>query len=126
MKVAFVDSSVIVALALNESAMPELRTRLLEFDALYASPLLEAEYASACRRENLAPDARLLNVLEWVVVRRSLRTEIHRTLEAGYVRGADCHHLATALSLAPTPEQLTFLTGDTRQLAVARTLGFQT
>ena len=126
MKVAFVDSSVIVALALNESAVPALRTRLSEFDALYASPLLEAEYASACRRESIAPDARLLNVLEWVVVRRSLRTEIHRTLEAGYVRGADCHHLATALYLAPTPEQLTFLTSDTRQKAVARTLGFQT
>lgn len=126
MNMAFVDSSVIVALALNETAAPELRARLPEFDALYASPLLEAEYASACRRENTVPDTRLLDLLDWVLVRRSLRTEIHRTLDAGYVRGADCHHLATALYLAPSPEQLTFLTSDARQMAVAQALGFQT
>ena len=126
MNMAFVDSSVIVALALNETAAPELRARLPEFDALYASPLLEAEYASACRRENTVPDTRLLDLLDWVLVRRSLRTEIHRILEAGLVRGADCHHLATALYLAPSPEQLTFLTSDARQMAAAQALGFQT
>lgn len=125
MSVAFVDSSVIVALGLNESAAPDVRDRLAQFDAFYASPLLEAEYASACRRENIVPDARLLDLLEWVIVRRSLRPEIGRTLEAGYVRGADCHHLATALYLAPDARDLTFLTNDARQRAVARVLGFQ-
>ncbi len=126
MKVAFVDSSVIVALALDKAAAPDLRARLLEFDALYASPLLEAEYLSACRRERAVPDSRWLDQLAWVLIRRSLRAEIHLTLGMGYVRGADCHHLATALYLAPTPEQLTFLTRDTRQQDAARALGFQT
>lgn len=125
MNAAFVDSSVIVALALDEAAAPALRTRLSDFDALYASPLLEAEYLSACRREDAIPDVRMLDALEWVMVRRSLRAEIHRALQAGYVRGADCHHLATALYLAPTPDQLTFLTADVRQQQVAASLGFR-
>jgi len=49
----------------------------------------------------MVPDSRLLGLLEWVMVRRSLRPEIGRTLDAGYVRGADCRYLATALCLAP-------------------------
>ncbi len=125
MSVAFVDSSVIVSLGLNESAAPDVRKRLVKFEALCASPLLEAEYASACRRENATPDARLLDLLEWVMVRRSLSPEISRTLHAGYVRGAECHHIATALYLAPDAGELTFLTNDVRQQAVARALGFQ-
>jgi len=125
MTAAFVDSSVIVSLGLNESAAPVMRERLARFDALYASPLLESEYASACRRENMVPDRRLLDLLEWIMVRRSLSLEIGRTLQAGYVRGADCHHLATALYLAPTAADLTFLTNDARQRAVAEVLGFQ-
>ncbi len=125
MNVAFVDSSVIVALAFNEGSTPALRERLSSFDALYASPLLEAEYLSACRRENVGPDTRWLDALEYVLVRRSLRHEIHRTLAAGSARGADCHHLATASYLAPSSEQLTFLTADSRQQALAQSLGFR-
>ena len=125
MGAAFVDSSVIVSLGLNESAAPDVRERMAQFDAVYASPLLEAEYASACRRENIVPDTRLLDLLEWVMVRCSLRPEIGRTLSAGYVRGAECHHLATALYLARDAGELTFLRNDARQEAVARALGFQ-
>jgi len=83
-----------------------MREPLARFDALYASPLLESEYASACRRENMVPDGRLLDLLEWIMVGRSLSLEIGRTLQAEYVSGGDCHHLATALYLAPTAARL--------------------
>ena len=124
MKAAFVDSSVIVALALGESAASEVRTRLRQFDRVFASRLLEAELASACRREDNPFDARFLEPIEWVSVPHSLRTEIDRVLEHGYVRGTDCHHLATALYLSPAPASLTFVTLDVRQQDVARHLGF--
>lgn len=47
-------------------------------------------------------------------------------LAAGLVRGADCFHLAVALSLVANPRDLTFLTLDKRQRDVAAALGFQT
>jgi predicted nucleic acid-binding protein len=124
MKAAFVDSSVIVALALGESAASEVRTRLRQFDRVFASRLLEAELASACRREDIPFDARFLDAIEWVGMSHSLRTEIARVLEHGYVRGADCQHLATALYLSPAPSSLTYVTLDMRQQDVARLLGF--
>lgn len=124
MKAAFVDSSVIVAFALNESAASEVRVRLRQFDRVFASRLLEAELASACRRESIPLDPRLLDAIEWIGISHSLRNEINLVLEHGYVRGADCHHLATALYLSPTPASLTFVTFDMRQQDVAQRLGF--
>ena len=69
---------------------------------------------------------RLLDELEFVIPTRSLGAEIIRVLDAGYVRGADCWHLATALYLAPDPGELTFVTLDVRQREVAKALGFAT
>ncbi len=48
-----------------------------------------------------------------------------RSLTSGYVRGADCWHLATALYLAEDPQKMSFVTVDERQRAVTRALGFQ-
>lgn len=124
MRSAFVDSSVIVALAFNEPGAPALANRLAEFDVVCASPLLEAELGSACRREHSRPDPRLLKELHWIAPPHPISSEIARVLRAGYVRGADCYHLATALHLAPDGEGVTFLTLDTRQREVAQALGF--
>ena len=55
---------------------------------------------------------------------RPLHTEIAKVLAAGYLRGADCWHLATALYLSVDPSQLAFTTADDRQRTVARALGF--
>jgi hypothetical protein len=68
----------------------------------------------------------LLHDIEWVFPPRSLSREIDRVLDVGYVRGADCWHLATALYLSPDPHQLVFLTLDQRQGEVAAALGFAT
>lgn len=121
---AFVDSSVLLAIALNEPGMEAAEERLRAHAPLFSNDLLDAEVLATFRRERQALAPELLAPLRRVVVTRSLRPEIDRVLAAGYVRGADCLHLATALYLAPDPTELTFLTLDGRQRAVAEALGF--
>ncbi|MEX1186410.1 MAG: PIN domain-containing protein [Gemmatimonadaceae bacterium] len=125
MKVGYVDTSCLVALALAEPAAARIQRRLSGFDELHASNLLEAELNSVMLRERSASTPALFKGISWVVPDRPLHAEIARVLEAGYVRGTDCWHLASALYLAREPETLIFLTLDMRQLAVARKLGFQ-
>jgi hypothetical protein len=57
---------------------------------------------------------------------KAARAEISRVLDAGYVRGADCWHLAAALYLAEDPAHLSFPALNERQGAVAAALGFRT
>ena len=122
---AYVDSSCLVAIALGERRARSVAARLAKCDVLLAHPLLDAEVRCACARESQPlPDAEL-QLVHWIDVNRPLSDEIDRVLSAGYVRGADCLHLATALFLAGDPRQLTFLTLHLRQRAVARTLGFK-
>jgi predicted nucleic acid-binding protein len=122
--VAYVDTSCIVAIAFGERGASALARRLGTFDELVASNLLEAELRAAFARERVAPDASLLAALTWIVPDRPLHAEVARVLGAGYVRGADCWHLASALYLADDPGAIAFLTLDTRQAKVAEALGF--
>lgn len=124
MSVAYVDSSVVLAHLFGQHAEAEVRLRASTFEVLFAATLLEAEVLSAAVRERIARDDVMLDSLRPVLPARSLRPEIERVLAAGYVRGADCLHLATALYLAPDPRDLTFLTLDERQRAAAEALGF--
>jgi len=123
---AYVDSSVISAIAFVEGAAPAYVLRLQQFDRLFSAPLLEAEVRSAARREAIAVDDGWFAPLTWVLPDRALTAEIAKVLEAGYIRGADCWHLATALHLVPDPAALSFLTLDLRQREVATVLGFVT
>ena len=126
MSSAFFDTSCAVSIALRERGSATIDTRLRSYAQLYASPLLEAELQSALRREDIAFDPTLLSAVQWVHPNRLLSAEIARVLQAGYVRGANCWHLATALYLAPNPAELTFLTLDMPQRRVASALGFKT
>lgn len=121
---AYVDSSVLVALAFGEASATRAYTRLSHFDVWLSSPLLEAELASAHKREQVVMPADLLAAISFVCPSRPLSAEIAQVLQAGYVRGADCLHLATALYVAPNPSELTFFTLDVPQRKVAATLGF--
>ncbi len=123
---AYVDSSVIVAIAFEERTAAMQAQRLRAFDGVHSAQLLEAELRCALRRERREFDFRLLDAIEWVTPIRSLSAEIEAVLEAGYLRGADCWHLATALYLAPAPGDLVFFTLDQRQRDVAKALGFAT
>jgi predicted nucleic acid-binding protein len=125
MDLAYVDSSCLVAIALGEPGGTEIGRRFKQFDELLSSTLLEAEFRAALRREGLEPPATPLP-LSWLIPDRPLTAEISRVLAAGYLRGADCWHLATALYFAAAPPQLTFLTLDDRQMALAQRLGFRT
>ncbi len=124
MAFAYVDTSCLVAVAFGERGSITLRRKLAQFDALLSSPLLEAELRATFRREGIAGEPAALAAISWIVPDRPLSPEITRVLETGYLRGADCWHLATALYLVDDPASLTFLTLDERQRAVARSLGF--
>jgi len=125
MRVAYMDTSCLVSLLFGEKGGTALGRRLQSVDRLIASNLLEAELQSVFRREDVEFDHRLLPRLEWVIPDRPLGPEIERVLRAGYVRGADCWHLATALYVSDDPSDLVFLTLDDRQRGVAKALGFQ-
>lgn len=125
MSLALIDTSFVLADALGQRPRGSVRDKMGEFDVTFASRFLEAEFLSACRREAAAPASDLLAPLKWVDVERSLVPEITRVLDAGYVRGGDCWHLATALYVSPDPRELTFLTLDIRQRTVAKALGFR-
>ena len=125
MTFAYVDSSCLVAVAFDEPGARKLAARLRRFDRLFSSNLLEAELRSALVREGADGHIEdLLSWLTWVYPNRPLTPEYARIIAAGYLRGADLWHLANALFLAPDPTDLSFLTLDGRQGAVARRLGF--
>ena len=98
--------------------------RSTEFDELVSSNLLEAQLLAAFRREGLDEKTELPVPVSWVVPDRPLSPEIVRVLAAGFVRGVHCWHLATALYLAETPGEISFLTLHARQTDIALALGF--
>lgn len=124
MAIAYVDTSCLVAIAFQERGAAALRRRLLSFGDLLSSNLLEAELRSTFLREKISESPELIAALSWVIPDRPLTAEIVRVLQTGYVRGADCWHLATALYIAPDASSLHFITLDERQRGVATALGF--
>ena len=125
MSIAYVDSSVIVGIGLQDPGWADAERRLGEFSDLRSSNLLEAEVRAAYFRVGLELDARVLSGIRWVLPDRPLTAEMRTALSAGYLRGADLWHVATALYLAPTPGDMSFITLDRSQESVAGSLGFQ-
>ena len=123
---AYLDSSVIVAIALDEPGSGDVAARLDEFSRPLSANLLEAELLSAIYREGLRFNESLISGIEWIHPNRSLHDEMALALSAGYLRGADLWHMAIALYAARKPDELTFFTLDIRQRNVAATLGFHT
>ena len=126
MSVAYVDTSVALAIAFNEPGWERHAERLNEFSEVNSSNLLESEALAAFARESRTFPIWVLDGIQWVLPTRSLRAEIETALSAGPLRGADLHHVATALYMAGEPGQVTFFTLDNRQRAVAAALGFLT
>lgn len=123
--VAYLDTSCLLAVALDEPGADATAKRLDEFERLVSSNLLEAELRSALARELVDADARpLLSGIDWIHPNRPLTPEFERVLALGYLKGADLWHLACALFLAPDPHALSFLTLDKRQQRIAAKLGF--
>jgi len=124
MNAAYVDTSCLVAIAFGETRGDALADRLASMDRLFAANLLEAELRATFVRERIAADHPMLGNITWVLPDRPLGREIGVVLAAGYLRGADLWHLASALFLAGNPRDLPFITLDERQEVVARKLGF--
>lgn len=124
MTAAYVDTSVLVAVSFNEENSTVLATRLSEFSRLVASNLVEAELRAVFARERCGFSQDVVADIEWILPDRRLSSEISTVLEAGYVRGADLWHLATALYVAGAPGDMAFITCDQRQGRIAAALGF--
>ncbi len=103
MKAAYVDTSCLVAIAFGESEAAQVVSRLREHDVLLSSNLLEAELRATLVREAAEVDEALFSWIKWVLPDRPLSVEIIRVLRAGYLRGADLWHLATAMYVTPEP-----------------------
>ena len=126
MSVAYLDTSVLLAIVFDEPDAHALEQRVGEYTRLTASNLLEAEVRSAYARSALQFTPGMLSSINWILPTRSFAPEFEAVLSAGYLRGADLWHVACALYVSPDPGQLTFVTLDQRQRAVAATLGFAT
>lgn len=125
MSVAYVDTSVMVAIAFGEDGADGLADRLNGFSRIISSNLLEAELRAACSREGCQVPTDLLDRIGWILTNRPLSDEIKTALAAGYLRGADLWHVATALYAAPDPGAVSFITLNDNQARVAAALNFK-
>ncbi len=125
MSVAYVDTSALVAIAFQDLGVSGLDVRLEGFSRLLSSNLLEAELRAVFARERYRFDASLISGIDWVLPDRPLAPELATALEAGYLRGADLWHVATALYIGREPRDISFVTLDDRQRTVAEALGFR-
>jgi predicted nucleic acid-binding protein len=123
LNVAYADASVFAALAFREPEAERLQQRLAGFDRVVTSVFTEAELASALTREDITLEESPLLGVHLIGAPDPLSAEIQEVLAAGYLRGADCWHVAVALNYSPDRE-VTFLSLDKAQREVAAKVGF--
>lgn len=126
MTIAYVDTSCLIAVAFDEGTAGRVMDVIRAFDTLLGTNLTEAELRAAGVREEMPGIDEFLEDLTLVFPSRSLGPELARALEAGYLRGADLLHVATALYIAESPGDIAFLTLDDRQREAAAAVGFAT
>ena len=122
---AYIDTSVLIAIETCQPNSDVYEEELGQFERIVSSNLLEAEYRSVCRRERRAPSVLRLNKIDWIIPDRPLTQELNSVLAAGYLRGADLWHVATAIyAVKISTLEMSFITLDNRQRYVANTVGF--
>ncbi len=127
-KLAYVDTSVLVAIQFHEPSGVRAWRALRSYDTLFISSLTFAEVFATLARERKplwSADA-LLSRCDVIVPDADLRVELTEVMGAGALRGADAWHCAAALALAGNKarKRMAFLTLDAAQAAVAAKLGF--
>ena len=115
----------LLAIAFGQHDPDALRGRLAGYSSIFSSILLEAEARSAFARVGRPFERSILAGITWVLPDRPLTEEIDTALRAGYLRGADLLHMATALYAARGEQGMAFLTLDRRLREVAQALGFE-
>ena len=126
MRAAYVDTSALAAVVLNEARAANVARWLVTYERVLSSNLLEAELRSIFAREASRFEKRFLEGIDWILPDRPLTLELSTVLAAGYLQGADLWHVATALYATPRPKDLAFVTLDLRQATVASALGLAT
>jgi len=126
MKALYIDSSVVIAILLNEVNAKKMRKLIGTYDEVLSSHLIEAEVSSAAFREkvDLELAGRMLDHVSLIFPDRSLRDEYAGVLRAGYCRGSDLYHLACLLYVDPE-RSLPLLTLDLRQSEIAHKIGLK-
>lgn len=89
MRIAYVDTSCLVAIAFGERGATAIRRRLSGYDELFSSNLLEAELRASFAREKVTARGDLLSWISWILPDRTIPPEIGRVLRVGHVRSAD-------------------------------------
>lgn len=125
MNAAYIDSSLLIALRFPDPDVAKVSAENLKAYQIYSSNLLEAEVRAFYWRNKVPFHASALAGIQWVMPRRALKPEFAEVLAAGYLRGADLWHVATALYLRRDSPGLSFATLDARQGEVAAVLGFE-
>lgn len=122
---AYIDSSVLIATLLEDHPKPQLDKFWGSAEWFISSYLLQAEVFSAVKREKADMQLAALEIKKIGFVRTdSLAEELMEIFKAGYVRGADAFHLATALWIRGKHKDLKFITLDEKQKEIARYLDF--
>jgi len=126
-KLFYVDSSVLVAILLEEQGYLEAQKILSKQLSLQSSTLLQAEIFSVCIRENIETQYAIeLSESISFFSPTNLITELEKASKLGFVRGADLYHIASALYLSNNnPKELSFFTLDKRQVECAKKCGFK-
>lgn len=128
MSAAYLDSSFLLAILLQQPRHRALRSVLARFDPLIAGDLLVAEVLATAAREGIPVEAvrPAIESIDLVLPDRSLEPEALEVLRHGRLRGADLWHLACALYVASDERDgLAFLSRDAPQRELARRLGFE-
>ena len=123
MSVAYVDTSVLTAIAFDEPGAEEYARRLDSFARLLSSNLLEAEMRAVFAREQVYFREGMIAGIEWIIPDRTLTPEVMAVLETGDLPAADLWHVATALFVFPHTGRFVFATLSARQSSVAEALG---
>lgn len=125
MKLAYVDTSVLVTLLFKESGAAKIHNLLLSYDEIFSSHLIEAELASVASREkiDMILVKKILDNVSLIMPDRSLYEEYTEIFAKGYCRGADAYHLACALYLDDKEQKIHFLSHDRQQTKVASSCG---
>lgn len=127
MSTAYLDSSALIAIEFREADFDFLLEKLVRYESIISSNLLEAEYKSACIRNKREYSNTFLSEIDWIFPDRSLASEINKILNAGYLRGADLWHVAVALyarDITVAKQDILFVTKDFKQGKVANAVGF--
>ena len=127
MKIGYIDTSVLVAMAFDDAGGSFIGRFVSSFDRLYSSSLLEAEFFSAAAKENRLKDTTgFIKPVRFIYPDANLTRYHQRVLEAGQIEGSALHHLSCALYLFQRPEDVFFLSLHPAQATLASRLGFQT